>query len=422
MCSDKSKIFQLYVEAYNEATIQKLIKIFQGQLYGLSEDNIRFYVKRFDQIKMSPKLLTIAAKYPRIKNPLDIFHYTWHQLEAVVDQFPIKSKEQVKMHADNADLIYNQNGLEIYRADTKEKCIYYGQQYFGRQYSFCISRPRDGNLYDEYRLEGRTFYFVRDNDEKVNNFGNTGDTTMNGMHLLVIHATIDPDEFHVTNAHNSGDKEMRWNDIEDTFPKLRGLRELFKFVPFSDEENKQIKTRTWTPSAFEYNMVESNQKEYIETDYLLLPMSIWETLSEDWRLTYVKTRRDLAKMFSRETGNRTQRLKAYDAFKRLDAYDVHWANFAYKLTAKIAHEEIGKQSDWIYATNALINITGDISNRIPKAGGGYVDEIIHGVDMISINPKLCEYRMMYYPAKNLIVDDATGNEWVIKDEKIIQTK
>lgn len=415
MHSDKSKIFQLYVEAYNEATIQKLIKIFQGQLHGLSEDNIRFYVNRFDQIKNSPKLRTLAAKYPKIKNPLDIFQYTWHQLEVVVDQFPVKSKDQVKMKANNADLIYQKGQLEIYKADTKEKCIYYGQQHFGRQYSFCISRPRDGNLYDQYRLDGRTFYFVKMFD--AGSVLAQGSPIEDTHHLYVIHATPDPHEFYVTNSDNDGDIRMDWDDIEEQIPELTGLRELFKFIPFNDDENKQIKTRDWTPQVFVQNLDSNCREEYIQSDYLFLFFDQWSSiLDEDQKVAYIKARKDLSNMFWEHASTRTRMMKAYLTFTGLMNEALEYAELAYNLTkevAKVDHE------NWIYTDNALLNIYGVINSGVQRVGGGQVAPI-YGVDMISMDPDLCEKRLSYDTNTGIIEDSDSGFEWKIINGEVVE--
>lgn len=142
MQRDELNIFQLWLENYSKPTVNKLLQKFAASS-NTGVDNIMFYIKRFHEIQQSSKLVPIAQQLG-IKNPRDIFEYSWKQLEQVVDQFPVKSKGHIQHNVNKSnDLIYNQNNLEIYKADSKQKCIYYGQQHFDHKFTFCISRPAD---------------------------------------------------------------------------------------------------------------------------------------------------------------------------------------------------------------------------------------------------------------------------------------
>lgn len=413
MPRDVDSIFSLYLEAYNAATVQKLIQKYQQEKRGLDEDGINFYIKRFDQVKTSPKLVEIAQKLG-VKNPRDITQYSWNQLEQVVDQFPVKSKEQIQQHADNADLIYNKNGVEIYKADTKEKCIYYGQHHFGHQYSFCISRPKDGNLYSNYRLEGRTFYFVR--DKKYNKEDVTiqkGDQSRvkfgNANHLIVIHATPDPKQFHATDADNHGDEEMYWDEIENRWPKLRGLRELFKFVPFNDEERKQWKLRNWNWRSFAH-LTPDERNEFINSDYLFVPSHVWAKLSPELAKRYIEVRRDLSQMFVLGN-NHDQTFNAEEALQTVRRAHPELTSFAYELTRKEAI--VKKKEYWILLDNAII------SPYARDFSGSYGT---YSINIASLDKNMSSNWADYHTAENLIVDQYDGRQWKIENNKLVVIK
>ena len=122
----------------------------------MNDDEIKYYINRFDQIKNSPRAIEMARQFG-INAAQDIFLYSWQQLEQIVDAFPSKDKKPAAQEDSNAaKLIYNQNNLQIYLAPSAQACIELTHDKFGQSYTFCVGR-RQGNLYDTYRLRSRTF-------------------------------------------------------------------------------------------------------------------------------------------------------------------------------------------------------------------------------------------------------------------------
>jgi hypothetical protein len=75
-----------------------------------------------------------------------------------------KSLSSDKLEADDKP-IFDKNGIKIYPADSANKCQRYAHGALnGKDYSFCIGAMGTNNLYDQYRLEGSTFYFIVDNN------------------------------------------------------------------------------------------------------------------------------------------------------------------------------------------------------------------------------------------------------------------
>lgn len=167
---------------------------------------------------------------------IDISTLTFSQVKQLIDDRDAVALLK-KGRADNdqehnadtqKDLLYDQNGLQIYVGDSKNKCIHYGQSY-----SWCISSPKEKhNLYNTYRLyHNRTFYFVFDHDRSPND----------PLHAVVIHVEEFDSGYFITDAKNSADREVSWSQITQAIPKLDGLKHIFVHRDLSENELKQKK-------------------------------------------------------------------------------------------------------------------------------------------------------------------------------------
>jgi len=225
---------KLLVNEYSNKVMQNLIKKFKEENSNLSNHIISVYIKRFDEIKKSPKVTN-----------KDIMSYSWNDLELIVDKFRKSDTKNTTVEFKNAKPIYKKNGLEVYLANTKRACVYYGTGY-----NFCISSRGDDNLYHYYRFNDKyddgsydnTIYFVFDKTKSnVKNGGKFEDP----YHLLVImikpidyNGDLEDREFLVTDADNEGEENMFWDELINLQPKLNGLAGLFKSV---EPDNKEVK-------------------------------------------------------------------------------------------------------------------------------------------------------------------------------------
>lgn len=206
-------------ELFSQSLVQKLIDKFRKEKPNLDEKIIRYYIKRFQEIKDSPKV-----KYK------DINTYSWKDLEILVDENQPRDYDK-SIKISDSDLIYNQNNLRIYRANTKRACIAYGNGY-----SFCISARSENNMYTEYRFASDyTIYFVFDDDR-------TRETLPNGKfkdpyHLIVLmvkslddneHYNEGSKDYKITTANNDGENNTdNWYKIAKIQPKLLNLQNIF---------------------------------------------------------------------------------------------------------------------------------------------------------------------------------------------------
>jgi len=226
-----SVIKEMILREYNEKFLNQIIQKFKGEIPDLEEEIIRVYINRFVQIKNSPN---VTEK--------DITKYSWKQLETIVDSNQPKRIRVGKMNdgepGGDSNLIYNENGLRIYIGKTKNACIKYGNGY-----SFCISSRGEGNLYFDYRHRQKgTPYFIFD-DTKSSEQNDDGDfIDIDHLFVLFVHEPTYKGGliyYTVTTADNQGEEEYdAFNTIEEKYPRLKGMKELFKPVEMDPKEKK----------------------------------------------------------------------------------------------------------------------------------------------------------------------------------------
>jgi hypothetical protein len=220
------------LKEYSSKLVNDLTVKFKQEKPNLGVDIIQSYINRFAQIKDSPRVIE-----------KDITKYNWKDLETTVDANQPKRIKAGKINdgepSKDANLVYNQNGLRIYVGKTKNACIKYGNGY-----SFCISARGDDNLYHDYRYEqGGTPYFVFDDTKssEQDKNGNFIDPT----HLLVIFAHEDVEyqaPYTVTTADNPGEDQYSFfKNIEDKYPRLKGLEKIFQPVGIDPKEEAEYK-------------------------------------------------------------------------------------------------------------------------------------------------------------------------------------
>jgi len=276
---NESQLSKIIKEDYSEKITIQLISKFKQEEPDVDENKLREYIMRFDKIKNDLNT-----------NKRDLFQYTLPELETVLvnsyENQKIKSKP-LNHGLENEDRVFWSPGLDIYKADSLEGCITYGNGY-----RFCISSRGNDNKYNHYRLNQRgTPYFVF-NHMKTNkknsqeDFEDGDDEYMDPEHLMVIfvipYDTSDEDgrypneEFEdgepselfngycywsVTNANNQGEEYyLSFGSIEYKYPFLNGLQDIFTHIRLS---NKDINLKKITHELFKNIDVLSSKHGYI---------------------------------------------------------------------------------------------------------------------------------------------------------------
>ena len=135
--------YRKILNEFTEPVIQKLIVKFSE----VDEQTVRFYLDEFE-------------KYKTELDKKDPFQYdSFEELEQAVDKVKgdkPRVNRDIKIDVDKNDIVAEDDNVVIYRGDTEDKCILYGQGY-----TFCISRRAAGNMFNHHRSEKEsTFYFI----------------------------------------------------------------------------------------------------------------------------------------------------------------------------------------------------------------------------------------------------------------------
>jgi len=227
-------------EAFSVGLINIITEKFRHTNPEVDEDKIREYIKRFDEIKGSPNV-----------KEKDITKYTWDQLVTIIVDKSNKKIKAGKVTDDisKEDLVYQQEGLEIYKGETSEGCIRYGNGY-----NFCISSRGEDNMYKIYRNETNkgTPYFIFDktltNEPVEDRFDYTFKDPKHLIVLIAFYGENDgietPDGYTFEDGPNNEASEIYYSltaagnkgtyyfsdykSIVDRFPKLSQIKELFQ--------------------------------------------------------------------------------------------------------------------------------------------------------------------------------------------------
>jgi len=238
------------LKEYSTGIVNKLKQNFKHQNSALTDQQMEYYINRFDQLKSSPKI-----------EQKDITKYTFAQLEQIVDSFPTKEKIKKQGGENNVEfsqteLIYNLSPLQIFHGDSEETCIKIKGDFPA---TWCVSRSSGGNMYKHYRYKNQepSFYFVK-NLERMNKIQDLKDD----KYCFFVVQYNKEGEYIVTSALNDGDRTMFWEDILQIEPLLQGKENLFKHVPLTDIERKYYKKFKDGISDEEYKNLSYEEKKY----------------------------------------------------------------------------------------------------------------------------------------------------------------
>ena len=214
------------IREYSAGIINRLIQKFKQEDPELTDDEIKKVIKRFDQVKDNVE-------------QRDILKYTWDDLvDTAISHEPkrIKAGKINDGTVDNADLVYNQNGIRVYKAGDKKSCIKYGHGY-----SFCISARGSRNAYAQYRVGAEEIsdpsltYFVFD-DNRPSGKDENGEY-LDNTHLLVVMVGEDNYGYLITEADNSvSDWYETFIEAVGMYPQLGRLENVLKYEPPSEND------------------------------------------------------------------------------------------------------------------------------------------------------------------------------------------
>jgi hypothetical protein len=241
-------------EAYAPSAMSKLMDKFKEEADDLNvqitDDQLKAYINRFDQLRGSAKI-----------QEKDLFKYSLSQLIKLVTS--TKGVQEPEDAIDvTPDVVYNENGLTIYNGSKEDNCLT-----FGAGERWCITRGSFGNYRYDSNRKNPTFYLVKDT--------NLPDSDKKSFFVVVVgndntYKASDRSNNDVGGRATEWDRWEGWDFVEQNFPSVRGLRDVFKYIPLSSSEkinqsykNKAISIREWIKLPFtvkeQYLVVRKNR-------------------------------------------------------------------------------------------------------------------------------------------------------------------
>jgi hypothetical protein len=258
---DLQKLINSYPE--NPEKVKKeAVKRFADK-FGIDKATAQSYVARFmtkrDTLKFGIKdgiedlgltkedvLNYIPKRLQQKEAFLDPRNWEWEPFEQTLDALFPSYKQAIdgeeNLAETDADKIYDQNGIEIYKGDDVHKCISYNPvtSQGTKKYGWCVTQPGNKN-YDGYRFKetAPTFYFVFDRSKD-----SSPERTpfKDQWHAFVIQVNKDGNSYIVTGADNRADAYAKsWEAISaivpsDTWNKIKNLKDYFKPIKLSSTE------------------------------------------------------------------------------------------------------------------------------------------------------------------------------------------
>jgi len=216
-------------------------------------------------LKFIPQRLIMSGQVldPRAWN----FGQLEHMLDALFPYYGKEGEDEAQNTATtDADKVYEQNGIEIYKGDAQHKCVSYNPTEGGRKkYGWCLAQTGNSN-YDYYRFQqgtNRMFYICFDRNQPEGN----------KWHAFVIHVGEGQKVYWATSAKNDGDnKSQTWEGLSkyidpQTWDRIKGLQSVFKYIPPSKAEIASAALRGKKLSANDFRELDYDVKEqYIQSN------------------------------------------------------------------------------------------------------------------------------------------------------------
>jgi hypothetical protein len=253
---------------YKQALLDQIIQHYKDEADDLNIDitdnQLKAYVDRFDKIK--PGIIS--------KGGTDLVKQVGGKFEVIVPLSQLikivtsaKGVEEPEEEYDiTPDVVYNENGLIIYNGSKKENCLN-----FGAGEKWCITRGSFGNYRYDSDRKNPTFYLVRDT--------NLPDSDKKSFFVVVVgndntYKASDRSNNDVGGRATEWDRWEGWSFVEQNFPSVRGLRDIFKYIPLSSSEKIN--------QSYKYNPITIRE-------WITLPFSVKEQ--------YLVVRKDRGDLF-----------------------------------------------------------------------------------------------------------------------------
>ena len=243
------------INEYSEGEIKRLIDKFREEAddfnIDITDEQLKKYIERFDQIKNSPKITDKDLRQYSLSKLIKLVT-TSKGAELAPEQFDI-----------TPDVVYDENGIIIYNGSKEGNCLN-----FGSNEKWCITRGSFGNYRysTDQNRKNATFYLVRDTNVQVEPDDKSSSDFRKSFFVVVVgnDQTYKVSDRTNNDVGGTGTEWDRWENfsfVERHFPILRGLERIFKYIPLSTQEKstqmysrKPISIKDWV--KFPYNIKE----------------------------------------------------------------------------------------------------------------------------------------------------------------------
>lgn len=299
-----------------------------------------FYVvkQRFSSLNI-PELITFFNRFPNFK-PTDIpdaTKYTLEQMLFILNEYydlqdtstteintlpeifrgqnlpatPERqeaSRDMLWFNTNLPNLIINEDGFRVYEITSQAESKAFGYYLYslitnkeflnkvnkGLINQWCITRFDGRNMYSTYRPKPyeRSYYFAIDESKSPEV---TNDPQKIKYYLSVIQYTLAHDtNFVHTSMFNDGDMVVSQEQLLNTYPKLNGKLNLFKYTEYDEAKelggNLDIVDRITederNPYAF-FKMNKTYKDRYIRKNKIISKKESWLSMSDDLRTLYI---------------------------------------------------------------------------------------------------------------------------------------
>jgi hypothetical protein len=395
-------------EAYGRSAIENFIKKFREEADDLNisvtDEQLKSYIERFDQIKDSPKIVK-----------KDLQTYTLSELIRLVTASK-GAKEEAEEIDITPDVVYNNddNTIVVYNGSKEDNCINYG-----RGEKWCITKSSFGNYRYSKDRGYPTFYLAKNN--------NLSDSDPLSFVAIQVRGVSSPNKQYVYTKRNNSPNEsdpMSFDDLLSQVPWLReipDLKGILKYIPLSNQEKITQQYRGTNVGIKEWMKFPYSVKE----QYLVVKAGnqqiFYDISNDEFVSKYLPKYPQLALFVAKNYGiiNSKTLLKHLDSFSDSDRKSI-----VTNMQEKISSEYLGsasfpfdvrkllvKEDKWELSLSERVYLTKDGSTIVKLTLG---DDIKVGLYQeeddypnVKLNKRTSKYLLDYpeldkIPVRNLI--------------------
>ena len=279
------KSFYTINEAYSPKVIQQLIDKFKEEIddFGIdpiSDDSLKIYIKRFDQLKNSPKI-----------KEKDLLKWNINDLVRLITQAP--SSVDTELNADDEYIInsgtpvFENDNIQIFHAGTQEQCTrlksFDDNNNSGE--SWCIGRGSFSSYrFSDYR-NNPSFYYVVDK-EKFNEARGQYSHTDFDKSFFVVQIRENGDYVYTPRSNSPHESNtMDWEGLTNAFPILgqQITPDVLRYIPHTTSEKMMGKYKREEASLSEFLKFSFEAKK----QYLVLKNNSFDKFKDVLTSTFV---------------------------------------------------------------------------------------------------------------------------------------